>query len=321
MSRPLRIEYPDAWYHVMNRGRRSEAIFQDDDDYRRFTELLQEGSAMWNVRIAAFCLIPNHYHLLVRTPDANLSRFMRHLDGVYTQSFNRSHNSDGPLFRGRYKAILVEADTYLLELVRYIHRNPLRAGLLTRLEKYPWSSHRGYLSRSKTWGWLHKEFALSVLSETKGNQAAAYREFMAEPESVELTELLAQRNFPSVLGSRAFIDWVKAAFQNRTDRHEIPDSRVLAPGLEAIQSAVCANYAIDRNQLLSRRRGVTNEAANVAIYLSRRLSGETLTAIGKAFRLENYSSVSSVVSRIKDGMRNDRRLKRRVDAIERQLTR
>jgi REP element-mobilizing transposase RayT len=111
-------------------------------------ELLQEGSAMWKVRIAAFCLMPNHYHLLAQTPDPNLSRFMRHVDGIYTQRFNRSHKCDGSLFRGRYKAILVDADTYLLDLVRYIHRNPLRAALVRRLDRYPWNSHIAYLSRS-----------------------------------------------------------------------------------------------------------------------------------------------------------------------------
>lgn len=103
----------------MNRGRRHEVIIPGQEDYQRFLEILQEGSSMWNVRIAAFCLMPNHYHLLVQTPDSNLSRFMRHVDGVYTQRFNRSHVCDGSLFRGRYKAILVEADMYLLELVRY----------------------------------------------------------------------------------------------------------------------------------------------------------------------------------------------------------
>ena len=91
MSRPLRIEYPGAWYHAMNRGTRSESIFLGSDDYLRFLHVLEDGSVMWNVRIAAFCMMPNHYHLLVQTPDANLSRFMRHVDGVYTQRFNRAH--------------------------------------------------------------------------------------------------------------------------------------------------------------------------------------------------------------------------------------
>jgi REP element-mobilizing transposase RayT len=114
MSRPLRIEYPDAWYHVMNRGRRAEKIFLKKTDYPTFLELLIESAEIWNVRIAAYCLVPNHYHVLLQTPEANLSRFMRHVDGVYTQRFNRCHHYDGQLFRGRYKFILINADSYHL---------------------------------------------------------------------------------------------------------------------------------------------------------------------------------------------------------------
>lgn len=316
MSRPLRIEYAGAWYHVMNRGRRHEVIFPDQDDYQRFMDLLEEGITMWNVRLAAFCLMPNHYHLVVQTPDANLSRFMRHLDGVYTQRFNRAHGCDGSLFRGRYKSILVEADTYLLELVRYIHRNPLRAGLVTRLDRYRWSSHKGYLSRSKTWSWLYKEFALSMLSKARKDQVAAYRAFMAEGDSDELSTLFARRNVPSLLGSAGFVDWVKASFSDLKARREIPASRLLAPGLDAIQSAVCASYGIDRKELLVSRRGTSNDARNVGIYLARRLSGQTLEAIGEAFGLASYSSVSSVVSRTKQRIRDDRKLRKRVREIE-----
>ncbi len=107
MSRPLRIEYPNAWYHVMNRGRRGENIFHDKQDYQMFVDLLVETTEMWNFRISAYCLIPNHYHILVQTPAANISRGMRHLNGVYTQRFNRRHFCDGALFRGRYKSMLV----------------------------------------------------------------------------------------------------------------------------------------------------------------------------------------------------------------------
>jgi len=129
MSRPIRIAYPKAWYHVMNRGRRAENIFLEKFDYKMFVALLQETSEAWNIRIAAFCLMPNH-HLLVHTPEANISRAMCHLNGVYTQRFNSWHHLDGPLFRGRYKSILVSGDSYLLQLVRYIHRNPLKQALL-----------------------------------------------------------------------------------------------------------------------------------------------------------------------------------------------
>ncbi len=168
MSRSLRIEYADAWYHVMNRGRRDEDIFADNEDLETFLKLLREGAELWNVKIGAYCLMSNHYHLLVQTPQGNLSRFMRHLNGIYTQRYNRSHRSDGQLFRGRYKAILVEEDRYLLELIRYIHRNPLRAGMVDDIDQYLWSSHPGYLSAEKQWDWLHKEFILAMLgSDTR----------------------------------------------------------------------------------------------------------------------------------------------------------
>ncbi len=149
MSRPLRITYPDAWYHVMNRGRRAESIVSDGVDYKLFTELLKETSEMWNIRISAYCLMQNHYHILVQTPEANISRSMRHLNGVYTQRYNRRHRCDGQLFRGRYKSILIDTDSYLLQAVRYIHRNPLKVGLVQNIDTYKWSSHKGYISVAK----------------------------------------------------------------------------------------------------------------------------------------------------------------------------
>jgi putative transposase len=130
VSRPLRIKFPNAWYHVMNRGRRAEKIFIDPNDYKVFVDLLKETAGTWNIKVAAYCLIYNHYHIFLKTPEANISRSMRHLNGVYTQRFNRRHKLDGPLFRGRYKSIVVGADHYLLQLVRYIHKNPVKAGLV-----------------------------------------------------------------------------------------------------------------------------------------------------------------------------------------------
>ena len=130
MARPLRIEFPGAWHHAMNRGNARQTIFLDKGDYRAFLDLLDECSSMWGLECHAYCLMPNHYHLLLSTPSGNLSRAMRHLDGVYTQRFNRRHDRDGHLFRGRYKAILVDADSYLLQVARYIHLNPIKARLV-----------------------------------------------------------------------------------------------------------------------------------------------------------------------------------------------
>ena len=123
--------------------------------------------------------MPTHYRLLVQTPDANLAKCMRHINGVYTQRFNVRNKCDGTLFRGRYKSILVDADRYLLELVRYIHRNPLRAGLVSKIDQYTWSSHRGYLFEESKWDWLHKAFILGMLAKYRAVQIRKYRQAIA----------------------------------------------------------------------------------------------------------------------------------------------
>lgn len=144
MSRPLRIEYENAYYHVMNRGRDRQSIFYGDEYYEAFLATLAEAHDRFGVEIHAYCLIGNHYHLLLKTPEGNLQRVMRHVNGVYTQRYNRLKKTDGSLFRGRYKAILIDSDEYLLHLSRYIHKNPIEAGLVNHLVGYPWSSYPYY---------------------------------------------------------------------------------------------------------------------------------------------------------------------------------
>ena len=312
MSRPLRIEYPGAWYHVMNRGRRSEAIFGGGADYALFTDLIRETVEKWQMRVSAYCLMPNHYHLLVQTPQGNLSRCMRHLNGVYTQRFNRRHGFDGQLFRGRYKCILVEADSYLLQLVRYIHRNPIRAGLAENLVGYPWSSHKGYLSRAKKWDWLHKDFILDMLSGQPSGRMAAYRQFMNQEDSETICGIYARRRWPAWMGSDAFIQWVKATFHSEKSSGDVPQAKALAPDPERIIRAVCDYYGISEEALMRSRRGVFNEPRNVAIFLMRQLRVDSLSQIGALFQMKTYSSVSSVVERMRSLSQADGKLRRRI---------
>jgi putative transposase len=301
----------------MNRGRRGEPVFQSRLDYSLFVDLLKETAAAWNVRVAAYCLIPNHYHLLLQTPEANISRCMRHIDGVYTQRFNRKHGHDGPLFRGRYKAILVDADTYLLELVRYIHRNPVRAGLTKRLDAYPWSSHKGYLSRAKRWEWLHKDYVLAMLATRRADRLRLYREFVFMGEGEEILQVFSRKKWPWVLGSEGFVSAVKESFFARKLDGEVPESRELAPEVEEIKRAVCEFYGVGEAELFVSRRGSFNEPRNVALYLARQLRRDRLKEIGEAFQMNNYSSVSSAIERVKAALPADKGLRRRVERISR----
>ncbi len=197
MARPLRIDFNGAWHHVMNRGRQRENIFHDAQDYKAFIDLLKSTSEMFRVNVAAYCLMSNHYHLLLQSSEGNLARAMRHLGGVYTQWFNRRHSLDGQLFKGRYKAILVGEDEYLQGLVRYIHHNPLKAGLAKSLEEYPWSSHLGYLRRADTWKWLHTEALLSLFSDDPAKARAEYGRFMAQDENEEIERIFSLKKLPN----------------------------------------------------------------------------------------------------------------------------
>lgn len=319
MARPLRIEYPGAWYHIMNRGRRSEDVFLGKRDYAMFIDLLQESADMWNLRIAAYCLMANHYHLLVQTPDGNLARCMRHINGVYTQRFNREHALDGPLFRGRYKSILVDGDSYLLQLVRYIHRNPIKAGVVSQLSSYQWSSHKGYFSSAKKWGWLHKEFILSRLTMDRQQQMIHYRRFMSVKSDEKIGRILDRKKWPPFMGPQNFVDWVKGKYYKVETDPDVPQKKELAPPYTTIITVVSDCYQVGANDLYRSRRGFFNEPRNVAVFLVRKLRGDSLKSIAEQFEIEKYSSVGSIIERMRIRMQQDGNLKRRVDRIAQQI--
>ena len=320
MSRPLRIEFPGAWYHAMNRGRRRERVYEDDADYLGFVALLQEAAGLWDVRIGAFCLMANHYHLLIHTPLGNLSRCMRHINGVYTQRYNRAHGLDGQLFRGRFKAIVVDGDSYLLQLVRYIHRNPVRAGIEDRPELYTWSSHLGYLSTASEWNWLYKDFFLSILSPRKRGQRAAYRRYMGEEDNEEITRVFSGRKWPPILGDEASINHLKARFFEQKTHPQVPYSQSLAPQALRIVQAVCSHYQIDESELVKCRRGRFNEPRAVAIHLIRTMRKDSFAAIGSQFGLKSYSAVGGVLDSIRKRLASDQELSERFRHIQKAVT-
>lgn len=180
MPRPLRIEFPGAIYHVTSRGDRQQSIFHCDGDRRAWLEIFNDVCTNFNWTVHAFCLMGNHFHLMIETPGANLASGMRQLNGRYTQCFNRRHETVGHLFQGRYHAVLVQRQTYLLELMRYIVLNPVRAGMVATAGGWPWSSYAMTCGLAATPKWLEVKWVLGQFSTERSVAIKAYREFVAE---------------------------------------------------------------------------------------------------------------------------------------------
>lgn len=180
MSRPIRIAFPDALYHVTTRGDRRENIFDDDQDRQIFLSTLEQVVTRFNWICYAWCLMNNHYHLLIQTPDGNLSKGMRQLNGVYTQASNRRHQRAGHLFQGRFKAILVDRDAYLLELTRYVVLNPVRAGMIKQPTDWAWSSYRASVGLEPAVPWLAVDRLLSQFAKRRSLAQRRYAQFVAE---------------------------------------------------------------------------------------------------------------------------------------------
>lgn len=180
MARPLRLEFPHAVYHLTSRGNARQRIVRDDGDRQQFLTILGHVIDRFGWHCHAYCLMTNHYHLLIETPRANLSSGMRQLNGLVTQAFNRRHRRVGHLFQGRFKAILVERDAHLLELCRYVVLNPVRAKLVAHPRQWIWSSYRPTAGEEEAPAWLTTEWVLSQFSSRRSTAQARYREFVSE---------------------------------------------------------------------------------------------------------------------------------------------
>jgi len=223
MARPLRIEFAGALYHVTSRGDGQEDIYQGDADRDIFLELLAEIKDRFNWSIHAYCLMSNHYHLLIEKPDSNLAKGMRHLNGVYTQRYNRLHQRMGHVFQGRYKAILVQKDSYLLELARYIVLNPVRARMVRSAKDWQWSSYRATAGLSDTCAWLTIDWILAVFSRRRQDAIQQYRLFVSEGRNQPKPwEELKNQIY---LGDEQFIDDMQCKILPDSDLSEIPSSQ------------------------------------------------------------------------------------------------
>lgn len=319
MSRPLRIEYPNAYYHVMNRGLNRQSIFLNDDDYDIFLETVKETAHLFGIKIISFALMPNHYHLLLTTPKANLSRAMRHLNGVYTQRHNRLHKKDGPLFRGRYKAILVQEDEYLTHLIRYIHLNPVTAGLARDLSKYPRTSHKDYLKAQNQGAWLYVTQGLSFFSDKPREAFKIYRQFLRDGVDPATLKFFNHKHQDPILGDQHFLNHIRDNYllKNKKFDSEIPQKRRLAGerAFERVISQTAKEFNVKPESLFCSRRGQWNHPRLIAMLLTKELSNLSLPAISELFKTNSYKTIAASCFRCKALIKKNTPLNKRYSRL------
>lgn len=326
MARPLRIEYPHAYYHVTCRGNERKNIFKDDRDRSAFLEKLQSSLEIYTVKLHGYVLMNNHFHLMVETPKANLSEFMRHFNVSYTGFYNRRHRRAGHLYQGRFRAILVEADSYLLELSRYVHLNPVRIGSVQRLgykgklqylQEYPWSSLDGYLSYRKRKPWVTYEGILGYVEGSRGRYARFIEEGLQRGYSTPWEDLKGQ----VILGKDSFWERVKRRWvKEGGSTKERPSLRILQKidSREILKEA--AAYFKLRPEDLARKRGSYGDQRALVMELMHRHGGLKQEEIGRRLGDVDYTLVSRARKRFREKMERDSKLRKWYRDIEAGLT-
>jgi putative transposase len=307
MARKPRIHFPGACYHVMLRGNAGQELFIDDHDRQRFLSLLEKGVARFRHLIHAYCLMTNHVHLVIQVAEVPLSRIIQNVSFRFTRFVNTTRNRAGHLFQGRYKAVLVDGDRYLLELVRYIHTNPVRAGLVSRSEQYPWSSHGVYLGET-TLSWLTTDWVLAQFAGQRKRAVALYREFLqADTEGTMETALQNGLFEGRILGSEQFVQDALAQAEERS-----PQTLTV----EQVLAQTCAFYRLDRQAVSSARRDrAVAQVRAVAAYLIRESDHLSLTELAELTG-RDLSGLSRAASRLQQKMAQDEQLCRELEEVK-----
>jgi REP element-mobilizing transposase RayT len=313
MTRPLRLAFAGGLYHVTARGNERKAIVRDDTDRARFVDTLASMVDQYRVRCHAWILMGNHYHLILETPTPNLSVALRHLNGVYTQRFNRRHRRVGHLFQGRFKAILVEKEAYLLELCRYVVLNPVRADMVKEPAAYLWSSYRATAGLAAVPGWLTVDWVHEQFGQRKGAAQARYRQFVREGirQPVAPWEQVVGQIY---LGGEDFVRRAQRGSGRMADP-EIPrqQRQPVWHSPEEVLQRVASRYGCAPSDLVEPTRR-PSEARQVALYGLRRWAGEGLTAIARRMGV-SYSAVSRRVTAVAQRVREDPEFRRRVAQV------
>jgi REP element-mobilizing transposase RayT len=335
MARPLRIEYPGAWYHVTCRGNEKRNIFRDDADRAKWLEILSANLKLYGIELHVYVLMQTHFHILLMTPEANLRKFMQRFNTTYTVYFNRRHRRGGHLFQGRYKAILIEKDEYLVELSRYIHLNPVRIKRYSQLgieEKrrilkgYAWSSYGGYTHLRKRQPLVSYSEILDMAGgrDSFGGRRK-YEQFVMDGvmKDMNITFWKGVRG-QAVLGTDDFVDWIYERFlsKKKVDCRELTGIKVLQTGpgtVEEIARAVSREFEVEEEGLY-RPRGVPQARSILMelcrVHLSRRMS---LAEIGRRLGGISVSAISQNKKRLEESLRKDPHLRESFQRLSKAL--
>jgi putative transposase len=318
MPRPLRIIYPGAWYHIMNRGLGRRKIFLTDEHRQLFLDTLIETIERYEIEVHSYVLMGNHYHLLIKTPEGNVSRAMRNLNGVYTQRFNRLIKNDGPIFRGRYKSILVDDDGYQLYVSRYIHLNPVAAKLVVRGEDYFWSSYAAYLDESIKPDWLQTSIILEqIATRSSLRHIKDYKHYVEVEDLEEIQTFYSQKYTSPILGSKAFCEEslkkIDPCHAN-VSAHEIRRAKSKV-SLEKLMEFFCNYFSISRAELIEAKRGQLNWPRQVLMHIARNHFGYPLATIAGIFPCIAPVTVSTTIQKCHLRLRASDKLRKEMEVI------
>jgi len=313
MARPIRIEYGGAFYHVTARGNERKRIFFSISDYKKFKEYLREAQDKYGYMLHCYILMPNHYHLVLETPDGNLSKVMHYINGSFTNYVNRRKARSGHLFQGRYKAILVDKDNYLLELSRYVHLNPVRAKINAMPEEYPHSSYRSYIFKKRE-DIVHRDLILSMISQESQHKRKKYRQFVESGIEGIIDNPLKKTYGGAILGGKTFIkdvlERVKVrAIQDRETSHRRELQSVYA--IDSIVETVAAHFQVSLEDV-KRSNGLYR---NISIHLLKKWTSINNREIGDLFGGLTYSAVSKADKRFHEKRIKNRKLSKDMKKI------
>jgi len=302
LARQLRIEYPGALYHVTSRGNEKKDIFKSIKDRDKFLSYLSSAWERHGAVFHAYCLMSNHFHLMVETPLGNLSWIMKHINGSYTTYFNVKHKRAGHLLQGRYKAVLVQADAYAAELSRYIHLNPVRAKMVSTPEEYRWSSCSRYLEGTEP-SWLSTGLVLGYFGTEDEDRRRNYRDYLYDAIGKESRDPLSDSVASTILGSDDFVRDIREKYlDGKENDRELPALRDLSRGPGVAEIKALSEEAFPENERLARMAG---------IYLCWRYSGAKLKEIGALYGISE-SGVNRACFRFENMMEGEKDLRERL---------